>query len=102
MFIYNITFAIADDLDVEEWLAFIKQRYLNAAVETRFFREYNVLGLLRADHGDAGSTFACQLHTDTMQKIERFESEEKGRLDALLQEKFGEKCLSFTTVLGKL
>jgi hypothetical protein len=102
MFVYNITFAIADDLDVEEWLAFVKQRYLNAAIETRFFRDYQVLGLLRADHGDAGTTFACQLYTDAMDKIERFEQEEKDRLDALLTQKFGQKCLSFITVLGKL
>jgi len=102
MLVYNITFAIADDLEPEEWLSFIKQQYLNPAVETRFFRGYNVLGLLRADHGDAGSTFACQLLTDSMAKIERFEKEEKDRLDAVLNRKFGEKCLSFITVLGKL
>jgi hypothetical protein len=102
MLVYNITFAIADELDPEEWLAFIKQQYLNPAIETRFFREYNVLGLLRADHGDAGTTFACQLHTDSMDKITRFEKEEKDRLDAVLNKKYGERCLSFITVLGKL
>mgnify|MGYP006136736749 CR=1 FL=1 len=102
MIVYNITFAIADDLDPEEWLSFIKQQYLNPAVETGYFREYNVLGLLRADHGDAGSTFACQLHTDSIAKIEVFEKEEKNRLDTMLNKKFGERCLSFITVLGKL
>ena len=102
MLVYNITFAIADDLDPEEWLSFIKQQYLNPAVETSFFRDYNVLGLLRADHGDAGSTFACQLFTDSMVNIERFEKEEKDLLDSNLNKKFGERCLSFITVLGKL
>ena len=102
MIVYNITFAIADDLDPEEWLSFIKQQYLNPAVETGYFRGYTVLGLLRADHGDAGTTFACQLHTNSIDKIDVFEKEEKDRLDAVLDKKFGEKCLSFITVLGKL
>ncbi len=101
MFIYNITFAISDELAVKEWLAFIKEDYLDLAVKTQLFREYKVLGLLRAEHGDAGTTFACQLETDTMAKITQFESEEKAKLDTMLKQKFGEKCLSFVTILAK-
>ena len=102
MIVYNSAFAIADDLDPWEFLSLVKQQYLNPAVETGYFSGYTVLGLLRADHGDPGSTFACQLHTSSIDKIDVFESEEKDRLDAVLNKKFGERCLSFITVLGQL
>ena len=101
MFVYNITFAISEDLNVREWVEFVKKEYLDLAIKSQYFREYKVLGLLRAEHGDAGTTFACQLQTDTMAKITKFESEEKEKLDQVLKQKFGEKCLSFVTVLAK-
>lgn len=101
MIIYNITFALADDIDAEEWLSFIKSGYLNSAVETGFFSEYEVFGLKRAPHGDAGTTFACQLKTDAIEKIDQFEKEKKNIFDALIKAKYGERCLSFITVLEK-
>ena len=70
-------------------------------IETEFFNEYAVLALKRAPHGDAGTTFACQLHTDSMANIDLFEASRKDEFDAMIVNKYGQKCLSFITVLEK-
>ncbi|MDB4835031.1 DUF4286 family protein [Cyclobacteriaceae bacterium] len=99
MYVYNITFALGNEVDIPKWKQDIQQKLIAEVFEKKISQEHHFLELVKSAHGDAGLTFTCQFHVLDQEKVEQIENEVKPKLDHYLFLNYGEQCLSFVTVL---
>lgn len=97
MIIYNITFAVDDQIG-EEWVKWIKSVFLSAYEATGFFDDSRLMEILGSKQG-GHTSYSAQLFTTDKQRLVDFHGEHGEQLHQLLKNKFGDKCVTFDTVL---
>lgn len=100
MIVYNITFAVDDQVG-EEWIKWTKAVFLPAYEATGFFDDSRLLEVLGSKH-DGHTSYSAQLFTTDKQRLVDFHHEHGEQLQRFLKGKFGDRCVTFDTVLEVL
>ena len=101
MFVYNITFNVEPPIE-SEWLKWMKNEHILDILGTQHFTEHRLLRLIN-EHPDAsGTTYAVQFTATNIAHVQQYLSNQGTILQDELRAKFGEKVLSFTTLLEEI
>lgn len=101
MFIYNITFNV-ETLIEDEWLEWMKKEHILDILSTKHFSEHRILRLVN-EHPDAsGTTYAVQFTATNIADVQQYLANQGAVLQNELMAKFGQKVLSFMTLLEEV
>ena len=101
MFVYNITFNVEPPIE-SEWLEWMKNEHILDILGTQHFTEYRILRLIN-EHPDAsGTTYAVQFTATNIDHVQQYLANQGTILQNELRAKFGEKVLSFTSLLEEI
>ena len=101
MFVYNITFNVEPPIE-SEWLKWMKNEHILDILGTQHFTEYRILRLIN-EHPDAsGTTYSVQFTATNIVHVQQYLSNQGTILQNELRAQFGEKVLSFTTLLEEI
>ena len=101
MFVYNITFNVETPIEAE-WLKWMKNEHILDILGTQHFTEHRILRLIN-EHPDAsGTTYAVQFTATNIADVQQYLTNQGTILQNELRAKFGEKVLSFTTLLEEI
>jgi len=97
MIVYNVTVKV--DLDIhEEWKHWMRQSHIQALIETGCFTSCRMSKLL-AQNEDEGITYSLQYLSPSMKKFHQYQAQFAPALRKEHHEKFGEKAVSFRTMM---
>lgn len=96
MIIFNTTVNIENDVR-EEWLQWMKTQHIPRVMETGFFIENKVCKVLVSE--ERGTTYSIQYICKSMEDFENFSSLHAPRFQQEISDKYGEKHVSFQTLL---
>lgn len=96
MYIYNVTVNVEEDTH-DEWLQWMKDVHIPDVMATGFFVRNRILEVMA--EGDHGRTYSVQYEVKDMERLRRYQEEHSLRLQEDFKEKFGDKCVSFRTIL---
>ena len=97
MFIYNVTTKVDHDI-VTEWLQWQKEIHIPEIMRTGFFTDHKFYKLLEHDD-EAGCVFVTQYLADSRNNYELYISRAAAGLRKKAADKWGEKVVSFRTML---
>jgi len=101
MFIYNITFNVETQIEAK-WLKWMKNEHILDILGTKNFTEHRILRLVN-EHPDAsGTTYAVQFTAISITDVQQYLANQGAVLQNELMAKFGQKVLSFTTLLEEI
>ena len=97
MFIYNVTIKVQNDI-VERWLLWLKEEHIPEMIRTGCFTKAVILHLLESND-EEGETYAVQYHTNTQEDYQRYIETHSSTLRQKGLEKWGNKFISFRTIM---
>ncbi|EFK96877.1 conserved hypothetical protein [sediment metagenome] len=98
MIIYNTTINIQKDAH-DEWLNWMKNVYLQEAMNTGFFVENKICKVLIDE--EQGITYSVQLSCKTMDDYQAFKQQHAPRMQQLAS-KYANKLVAFSTLLQEV
>lgn len=96
MIIYNETFVI-ETSDEQEWLQWIKQEHIPAAMATGCFSNFNILTVL--DSPNEGVTYCIQYITDDLQQYQLFAEQHVHGLHVRHHQQFENRYVLFNSLM---
>ncbi|BDD07973.1 hypothetical protein FUAX_04050 [Fulvitalea axinellae] len=99
MILYNITFNTEKSVE-KVWTAWMNERYIPAVAQSEYIKEYKFLRMMH-DSQSEGETYALQLFVDDLAELETC-FEKNSSILAELTTKFGNKVVSFATMLEEI
>lgn len=97
MLLYNVTVTV--DLEVhDDWLRWMRQKHIPDVLATGFFRGYRMSRLLQHEHPEA-AIYTIQYEVESHEQLQRYWAERAPQLQREHQERYGERCLAFRTVM---
>jgi hypothetical protein len=96
-FLYNTTYHVSVEV-VNEWREWMIDTFIPIIMKENGFIEYKLLRVLSDDEAEAIS-FALQFSVESLEHFITYQDGSKKLNSALLQQKYGEKCLSFATLM---
>ena len=97
MIVYNITTKVHASVDAA-WLQWQQQEHIPAIMATGFFTAYKIFRLLEQDDSD-GNTYAVQYSAISKEQYNFYMIEHDKLLLQKALEKWGDKTISFRSVL---
>lgn len=97
MLIYNVTVAVDKSIEVE-WLAWMRESHVPKVMKTGLFVSYQILKVLTHDDQESTS-YAIQYTITSIQKFQEYLDHFAPALRKEVQDKFGEKQVSYRTLL---
>jgi len=97
MIIYNVTTKVHISINTD-WLQWLREEYIPAVMATDLFTSHQLLRLLEQDDSE-GKTYALQLTADTTEKYDAYARTHAKRLRTKVIEKWGDKIISFHSLL---
>lgn len=97
MIVYNITIKIDPSIEIT-WLQWQKEEYIPAIMATDQFTHFHFFRLLEQDDSE-GATYVMQFFASDMDKYYRYMNEFAPALKQLAYEKWGQRFISFNTVM---
>ena len=97
MYIYNIT-TLTDPSILEQWLSWMREQRIPAIMASGCFLRYQFVRLLDTDEGH-GLTYAVQFYAPDRGSCDHFAADFEPALQREGQRLWGEKTLSFTTLM---
>jgi hypothetical protein len=99
MILYNVTAAV-DDAVHDEWLEWIKNTHIPEVLATGRFIEHKIFKVLL--NQDEGTSYSIQYFAETMAELQLYEALHAEALRQKHAARYGEKVLTFRTVLEEL
>jgi hypothetical protein len=96
MYIYNVTVNVEKQV-LDEWLEWMKTEHIPEVLATGMFTGC-LLNKVLVDE-EQGVTYALQYTANDMQSLKLYQEMYAPSLKLKTQNKFGDKCLSFRTIL---
>jgi hypothetical protein len=96
MIIYNVTTNIDNNVR-EEWLQWMKDKHIPDVMATGHFMEYRFCKVLVDE--EQGTTYSAQYTCATMKDLEEYRTKHGPRLQKEVADKYGDKAVSFRTLL---
>ena len=97
MIIYNVTTQV-DWIIHEDWLQWMKSVHIPDTLDTGMFTHHRLVRLLEVEETD-GPTYAVQYFTTTLFNYHQFKESFSGYIRQKEIEKWGDKMISFGTVM---
>lgn len=97
MIIYNTSFVIAPSVE-KEWVEWMKEHHLPSVYASELIISFKLLKLLTNEQQDA-KTYCAHIEFDNLAKLQKYKSNVEDAFNKVIGDKFGEKCLFFTSVL---
>jgi hypothetical protein len=97
MYIYNVTTQLAENLR-EAWLQWMQEEHIPELLSTGHFTHHRITRLLEP-HEPGMVTFAVQYFCNSLDTYEHYASVHAPALRQKAQEKWGDKALSFRTLM---
>ena len=101
MILYNVTVSIDDDIE-NEWRTWMKEIHIPEVIQTGFFLKHRMLKLLNQQPDATGMTYAIQYELANIGKLDTYLEHHAPALQKKHNEKYGNKCLAFRTVLEEV
>ena len=99
MILYNITLNIEEDIE-EDWLQWMKKVHIPAMVDTGYFTNHRLFRLIKS--GEEGVTYSAQFEAESLSKLQQYMATHSPRLQQEHHDKFGEKVVSFRSILEQV
>ncbi len=97
MIVYNVTVKVARDIH-DDWVAWMKGVHIPEVMDTGLFTEKKFCRLLLQDDSD-GFTYTIQYFCQSLGDLQKYQGIHAPDLKAKHQDRYGDKALSFRTVL---
>jgi len=101
MILYNVTVSVEDSVK-EDWLEWMKKTHIPDVLASNLFVDYKMLRLLGNEQSPDTQTFAVQYFCESMANFELYEQKFAPKLRQEVAKRYGNKCLSFRTLLEVL
>ena len=95
--IYNITYNV-DESIVQEWLVWMKSEFIPKHLATEFFIGADMLQIL-VEEEMGGVSYAVMYKSPNLGVLEEFVASHSTKFNQELSNKFGQKVLTFMTLL---
>ncbi len=96
MIIYNVTTNIDNDVH-DEWLYWMKTIHIPNVMSTGHFLEYKMCKVLVEE--EQGTTYSVQYTCANTTDLEKYRTQHGPRLQKDVANKYGDKAVSFRTIL---
>lgn len=100
MIIFNTTFHVEDDV-LNDYISFMKETYIVKAANSGFLHEPR-FSRIHAQHEESGSSYSLQFRVKNVDTLNQWFSTEGQTLHGELSSRFGNKALSFVTLLEEI
>ncbi len=97
MILYNVTINIEKDVE-EEWIQWMKDFHIPNVMATGIFQENKIFKILHETE-DNTVNYSIQYFTDSMEKIETYQTQHAPKLQAEVKGKYRDKLVSFRSLL---
>ncbi|WP_291784496.1 DUF4286 family protein [Cecembia sp.] len=97
MLLYNVTVNIEKDIE-EDWIIWMKGIHIPDVLATGMFTENKIYKILH-DTEDGSVNYSVQYFADSMEKIMEYQRSYAPKLQQDTKERFGEKLITFRTLL---
>ncbi len=101
MVLYNVTISIDEDIE-NDWRRWMQEVHIPEVLKTGFFTKQRMLKLLNESTDGTGITYAIQYELENIGKLDAYLEHHAPRLQQKHQERYGNKCLAFRTVLEEV
>ncbi|MCK5782296.1 MAG: DUF4286 family protein [Flavobacteriales bacterium] len=95
--LYNITYNV-DESVIEDWLTWMKSEFIPKLVATEFFESANMVKIL-VEEEMGGVSYAVMYKSPNLEILENFVVNHSHKFNKELSDKFGQKALTFMTLL---
>ncbi len=101
MIVYNVTANVSEEI-ADEWVAWMKETHILRVMETGCFEGFKILRMVGNQHNADGLTFAVQYFAKDMKTMNLYASQYAPVLQQAVFERYGEKVLSFRTLMEEI
>lgn len=95
--LYNITYNVDESISAE-WLNWMKTYYIQEIVSTKYFESAKMVKIL-VEEEMGGVSYAVMYSSPSLEALEGYMENMKLKFDKKLVDKYGEKVLTFMTLL---
>ena len=99
MILYNVTAAVDDSIH-DEWLEWMKNTHMPEVMATNRFVECKIFKVLLSK--EEGTSYAMQYFAETMAELQLYEALHADELRKKHTSRYGDKVLTFRTVLEEV
>ncbi len=95
--LYNITYNV-DESVLEDWLTWMKSEFIPKLITTPYFESANMVKIL-VEEEMGGTSYAVMYKSPSLEILEDFVVNYSSEFNKVLSDKFGQKVLTFMTLL---
>jgi hypothetical protein len=99
MILYNVTVSLSPEIE-KDWLRWMQEIHIPDVMATKHFVDHKIFRLMNEVEG--GRTYAIQYYALEINDIDTYLRDHAPRLRQLHLERYGEKALSFRTLLEQV
>jgi len=100
MIIYNVTSSVDREI-AEDWISWMKDKHVPGLLKTGLFDSYRILKVLSHDDEKTFS-FAVQYYSKSVENIEEYIEKHAPRLREDVTRRYGDKVVSYRTLLEEV
>ena len=101
MILYNVTINVEQSVE-SDWLAWMRTEHMLDVLNTGMFATAKMFRLLDVEQSEGTTTYAVQYFADTREHYDRYQREFAADLQQEAQQKFGNKTVSFRTLMEEV
>jgi hypothetical protein len=101
MIVYNVTSSVSEEV-FEDWFVWMRDVHIGNVMATGCFEGYKMLRMIGDKHNAEGVTYAVQYYAKDMKTMNIYASKFSPDLQEEVFKRYGEKVLSFRTLLEEV
>ena len=95
--LYNITYSVDESIH-DEWLKWMKEVFIPQIIDSKHFESANMVKIL-VEEEMGGISYAVMYRSTSLEQLENFVMNDSQKFNKKLSDKFGQKVLTFMTIL---
>lgn len=101
MILYNVTVNVEQSIE-SEWLTWMRTEHMLDVLNTGMFTTAKIFRLLDVEQSEGTATYAIQYFAETREHYEQYQQEFAPELQQEVLQKFGNKTVSFRTLMEEV
>lgn len=101
MILYNVTVNVEQSIE-QEWLNWMKSEHILDIINTGLIKHAKIFRLLHVEQTPGTATYAVQYFAESMQDFHTYQQQHSAIMDATHDTKFGNKAISFRTLMQEV
>jgi hypothetical protein len=98
MYVYSVTVALDRALE-SDWLNWMQQEHIPDVMATSYFERYQMHRIMDPVLDIAQVSYNVMYYIESVSQLDKYQKEEAPRLQKLHQERYGEQCVAFRSIL---